>query len=539
LVTIEEQFNFIEFKYDGKQKLNTNTKLLNMNKTINDLCKKLIITKLYVDKNKKMYSQILSFRNYVLACTEKKLMIQDINDSKNFRILFETMDGQCKITEVYEGLKTEKISTVILILNNYVMVEIDVNKQDFINENLITNFIFKGKSDPKNKYLKFEVGNSYNYSVFLSFDDSRNPKAIWKFNEKIICLNIRPKQLGFSLNNSTTQNCGNHIAISYDNNMLKVFHYETKALVSEYQSHYGNIISISYSDDGKLLAAGTESDNVFIIDAEFNQLLYCLEGHKNYITSIIFEQISLEQENLGYENSYEVTKTDFIALTKASTLVAKEVSLDDFSKLILSDDNSTDVDIKKLRRGRQTARNSIVGSKDIEEEEEFKDWSIYDVYTSSLDGHIGVWRIEHFTNCEDINQKNYFSYPLNKDSSQIIKIDKPATCYLIPHIDIKVYNTSMSKFQNSPINKLFKFNNVFVYLAKRTNTGSSVYLRFYLGVPKEIDSDEAKKRIRSGRGGTSASQSPAKRSKKSIAHSESIKVNSLHTRGHSAQRTPK
>jgi hypothetical protein len=451
-------------------------------------------------------------------------MIQDLNDVKNYKVLFETQDGQCRITNIYDGIKNEKISTVILILNDYVMVEIDINKQDFINESLITNFIFKNKADPKNKFLKFEVGDVYSYSVFLSFDDSRNPKAIWKFNEKIVCLKLRPKA---AVNLNTTQNTtGNHIAISYDNNKLKVFHFETKALVAEFQSHFGNIISINYSDDGKLLAAGTESDNIFIINAEFNKVIFCLEGHKNYVTSVLFEEIKFDE---GDMSTLDMGKSEYTSLNK-NTMVVKELNLDDFSKLVLNDDSTGDLDVKKLRRNRTTGRNSICI------EEEYKEITVYDVYTSSLDGQIGIWRVEFFHN-DEVNPKNYFSYPLNKDSSQLIKVDKPASDYLTPSPDIKLYHSSMAKFQNSPINHLFKFENLFVYLAKRNTSGSSVYLRFYLGNMKVIDVEEAKRRGKSGRAG-STSQSPVKRHISAISNSDSIKLQNP-VRGKSVQKSTK
>jgi hypothetical protein len=447
-------------------------------------------------------------------------MMQDLADPRSYKVLFETQDGQCKITGIYEGIKNEKISTIILILNDYVMVEIDTNKQDFINESLISNFIFKNKADPKNKYLKFEVGE-YCYSVFLSFDDSRNPKAIWKFNERIICLKLRPRL-------QSSQNMGNHIAISYDNNKLKVFHFETKALVAEFQSHFGNVISINYSDDGRLLAAGTESDNIFIINAEFNKVIYCLEGHKNYITSIVFEEIKLDEESDTISN-LDIGKNDYTSMTK-NTMIIKELSLDDFSKLVLSDDNN-DVDVKKLRRNRTPGRTQSL----LNDQEEYKEINVYDVYTSSLDGQIGIWRVEFFHN-DETNKRNYFSYPLNKDSSQVIKVDKPASDYLAPNNDIKIYYSSMAKFQNSPINQLFKFENLFVYLAKRNTSGSSVYLRFYLGNARVIDMEEAKRRGKSGR--CSTSNSPVKRHVSTISNSDSIKLQNP-SRGKSLQRQSK
>ena len=61
---------------------------------------------------------------------------------------------------------------------------------------------------------------------------------------------------------------------------------------------------MEYSNDGKLLGLGAESDEVYIIDAETNSYLYCFEGHKNYISSIIFDEpLSNEQDQIDVDDT--------------------------------------------------------------------------------------------------------------------------------------------------------------------------------------------------------------------------------------------
>jgi hypothetical protein len=54
LVSIEDQFNLIEFKYDDSQKLGTTNKLITVSKGIIECSNKITATRLYLDKFKKM-----------------------------------------------------------------------------------------------------------------------------------------------------------------------------------------------------------------------------------------------------------------------------------------------------------------------------------------------------------------------------------------------------------------------------------------------------------------------------------------------------
>jgi hypothetical protein len=71
---------------------------------------------------------------------------------------------------------------------------------------------------------------------------------------------------------------------------VKIFHYESKIQIAEFKCNYGNFITIEYSSDGKLLGLGSECDEAYIIDAETHNYLYCFEGHKNFVSSIKFDE---------------------------------------------------------------------------------------------------------------------------------------------------------------------------------------------------------------------------------------------------------
>ncbi|MAT42796.1 MAG: hypothetical protein CL609_10670 [Anaerolineaceae bacterium] len=53
-------------------------------------------------------------------------------------------------------------------------------------------------------------------------------------------------------------------------------------------SHPGNVLSVAFSTDGNLLAAGTESGVVDIFDVESRELVYSFYAHSDKVTSVLF-----------------------------------------------------------------------------------------------------------------------------------------------------------------------------------------------------------------------------------------------------------
>lgn len=45
------------------------------------------------------------------------------------------------------------------------------------------------------------------------------------------------------------------------------------------------------------MGLGAECDEAYVIDAETNNYLYCFEGHKNYISAIIFDEVNIDEND--------------------------------------------------------------------------------------------------------------------------------------------------------------------------------------------------------------------------------------------------
>lgn len=90
----------------------------------------------------------------------------------------------------------ENTSCFFIVINYNILLLIDMNKTEFISDVSIKNFIEKNKIDSKFKSVKYEYDNNpnsiRNYIYLFNNDDKKNPRIMWKFNEKIINLKFRP-----------------------------------------------------------------------------------------------------------------------------------------------------------------------------------------------------------------------------------------------------------------------------------------------------------------------------------------------------------
>lgn len=131
--------------------------------------------------------------------TEKLCLVQEVLDSKKLKIICNFQDPLFNITGIYDYDYSipENTTYFLLVVNHSILILVDANKEDFISDISIKNFIEKNKSDPRLKSIKYEfdgnANNISNYSCLVNSDDTKNPKIIWKFNEKIICLKFKPK----------------------------------------------------------------------------------------------------------------------------------------------------------------------------------------------------------------------------------------------------------------------------------------------------------------------------------------------------------
>ena len=138
----------------------------------------------------------------MISLTDKICFVQEYNDPKKIKIVCNFQDPLFNLTGIfdYEYSIPENSTYLILSVNNTILILIDVYKEEFISDISIKNFIEKNKADSKLKCIKFEFdnnpNNNSNYSCLINSDENKNPKMIWKFNEKIINLKFRPKPNG-------------------------------------------------------------------------------------------------------------------------------------------------------------------------------------------------------------------------------------------------------------------------------------------------------------------------------------------------------
>lgn len=502
-----------------------------------ELNKKLKIVRLFKDKNTK--------KNYFIACTDNKVFKQDIREMKSFKLIFDAKDNFGKITDIFEVPKfvNNNKNIILLATSERLLIELDVDKLEQHNDNCLVSFLTKSKQEGKTKVIKYEINytNKYTHSyfVFLSLDETKNPRSVLKYDDKhnIITCKFRPRNPMLRLNNNQflLKNPRaklfvdhNHLAISFGNNTLYIQHYESKCHVMEYVSYYGNFTCLEYTADGKLLAAGTESDHVFIIDCELNSLLYTLEGHKNYVSQIMFfENVTPDIEDLGLlckldsmtsttgqtsgktgnngnvdmneinstslgSNSNNInqstpqqtpqsTPQQNLKRRKSSIRIPiQEISIDQMRSLILKE-NFTKQDylnIDFLRHSRTTP------NENTDNNDETKLFTTYDILTTGLDGYVGVWRIEYYYDELKFNEKNYSEFVAYSSNYTYCRIDNITSVQLFPKDKTKISYSNLTKISNNPIIKIIYNENFFVFVTKKVSTGGIIYLKIYNGVTK-------------------------------------------------------
>jgi hypothetical protein len=508
---MDEQFILIQFLYNSKQKFQTFQKTIPFNSKLMESNKKVLFTKLIADKNKYIfYKNRLS----IVFATDKKLYFQDLDEPRSFRTIFEINDqtnSNIYISQMFEGNNIinnltngkQKSYNMLLLICETVLIECDIYSSEMVLDSTISGFLLKGKAEGKSKCLKYDIfqnsENIFSYSILNLNEEMKNPKYIWKFssntsqvslNDRILDLKFRPKilfqqnsGLGVKVYEQYMRN--NQVSLSFQGGILRTFKYDSKALMSEWKTIYGNISSLEYSLDGRLLGVGTECDIVYILDAEFNQILYSLEGHKNYISSIIFEeQIFIEEETTPTNTKIEQKNSDnnihylsnYHSTSNPINQKGKEISLDDLSKVIMEMDEGC-LDIKQLRRTRTSVNQQIeINNEDL------RTCITYDIFTAGLDGYLGVWRIDFLIDLSIICEKNYSPFQYSKDSIQIIKMEHPGVNIL--KTNEVVYHTSLSQIKNAPLCKLLFIDNLIIYLSRRNQNGSAVAFVMYHGINK-------------------------------------------------------
>lgn len=128
------------------------------------------------------------------------------------------------------------------------------------------------------------------------------------------------------------------------------------------------------------------------------------------------------------------------------------------------------------------------------ENSKFKSPRIYDIYTTSFDGTLGIWRIEHLDDQQknlDILNKTFSDLLLNPKESNIVKkLTSPKILKLRSKPDKLVYYLDMIKIKNIPIFSMKMIENMIVLIGRKNNNGTSVSLEFLHGVIKPKENEE-------------------------------------------------
>ena len=129
-------------------------------------------------------------------------------------------------------------------------------------------------------------------------------------------------------------------------------------------------------------------------------------------------------------------------------------------------------------------------NKNIVETDEMKSNITYDLYSSAMDGMMGVWRVELFFDHSYINESNYF---LNTNNSGLFRADNTRVVDLFPYENIKIPSISLTKISNTPIIFHYINENSLIFLGQRNSKASAVTLKFYYGNTKEEEVETKEK----------------------------------------------
>ena len=466
--------------------------------------KKIKIVKIFKDKK--------TNKNFFIACTENKVFMQEILDLKSFKCIFDAKEHFGKFISIYDVPDSVSAKNLILLAtsDNY-LIELDVDKFEQHNDTCIVSFITKIKQEGKTKVIKYDINYArkytHSYTLLLSTDESKNPKTVIKFDDKhsIITCKFRPKNPALKnsqyYNNYISKNPRakqfidhNHLAISFSNNTLYIQHYESKSQIMEFTSYYGNFISLEYTLDGRVLATGTESDHVFIINCETNVLLYSLEGHKNYVTQIMFFENVCQDDNgdTGSVNTKTNDSSNNLNTTNKSVkekrrssinfVPIQEASIEQMRNIILKENQAKNdyLNIDFIRNTRTSK------GEDLEDNNEEGDklLTTYDIFTTGMDGYIAVWRIDFYYDEYKFNEKNYSEFMAYSSSYNYCRTDNFTGVHLFPKDKTKLSYSSLVKISNNPIIKIIYNENFFVFVTKKISTGGIVHLKIYNGVTK-------------------------------------------------------
>lgn len=83
---------------------------------------------------------------------------------------------------------------------------------------------------------------------------------------------------------------GAHLAAVSQDGVMRVFQYDSMELVGSARSYFGGLLCVTWSGDGRLLAAGGEDDLVTVWSLEQKRVVARAQGHRSWVASVSFDR---------------------------------------------------------------------------------------------------------------------------------------------------------------------------------------------------------------------------------------------------------
>lgn len=212
------------------------------------------------------------------------------------------------------------------------------------------------------------------------------------------------------------------------------------------------------------------------------KVLFCLEGHHNYVSDIVFS-LQKTQEEIPTKNKTFLKQISYDTIITVKTInnmhLFSNTTKNEFLKC-WEDYNNDNTD--KLTNKNRTE--SIMNQKDIRYQQ-------YDIYTCGLDGFICSWKIEVISQLNQFDNNETEIVDEKNKEDQTKKHNYKEKILLKPYEHIKnspIYIEKINKQPSLPIVKMIKIDTVIGTISKRNVQSSNVTLNFYFGTKEKAAS---------------------------------------------------
>lgn len=484
----------------------TKPKTFIANKVIEDFLKQsLLLSIKYVKIN---YNKKMNY--YLLISSDKEVYLQSIDNINEYYLIFKIEDFGV-ISNIF--LNPEN-SYVIIVIDENILIEVRLFEK-------VISFLGLSSKNQVENMERNESKNSKDYQTLLSslyeyiLNNSIDKlvfSCIIKYTSsllKTICpyhyispINkalfeymiyfeneVKPIDLQFKPSS-------NEYVVSFKNGFVCILN-SLKQMSCVFKTTYGNIISMSFSSDGRLLGLGCEDDNIYIIDTNKNLLLYTLIGHDNYISSILFREDFEEEADFSIKNMKKELKP-----SKNMKIYTEEVDLNEMISNIYEDLINKQIVINNKNSNEQLTadmisvpvKSKILSNKNlnyiVDANPKKKRFLLsYILYSSSFDGTVSTWQIDNIIEkdeketslqCEEVTKKVLQNEEVKLDRTlKIVCLDS--------NEDNSIKWLSNSRLSSTQVFKIIMLGDFFIYLSKMSSSLSDVYLRIYTKNKKEYE----------------------------------------------------